>query len=110
MGQLDGKIAIITGAATGIGKGITFAYGKEGATLVMASRNEENLKNCAHEIESTGVNTLVIRTDISIEIDVINLFQFIIDMENFLTKYNQLNKIKKTSNSWLYYFNKFLSF
>ena len=31
----------------------------------------------------------------------------VIDMENFLTKYNQLNKIKKTSNSWLYYFNKF---
>ena len=31
----------------------------------------------------------------------------IIDMENFPTKYNQLNKIKKTSNSWLYYFNEF---
>ena len=29
----------------------------------------------------------------------------IIDMDNFPTKYNQLNKIKKTSNSWLYYFN-----
>jgi NAD(P)-dependent dehydrogenase (short-subunit alcohol dehydrogenase family) len=75
MGQLDRKIAIITGAATGIGKGITFAYGKEGATLVLASRNEENLKNCAHELESTGVNTLVIPTDVSIEVDVINLFK-----------------------------------
>ena len=37
MGQLDGKIAIITGAGTGIGKGIARAFAREGATLVIAS-------------------------------------------------------------------------
>ena len=37
MGQLDGKIAIVTGGGTGIGKGIARAYAREGATLVLAS-------------------------------------------------------------------------
>ena len=38
MGLLEGKTAIITGGATGIGRGIARAYAREGATLVLASR------------------------------------------------------------------------
>lgn len=74
MGQLDGKIAIITGAGTGIGKGIAFAYGAEGATLVLASRNKDNLLKLDDELRADGFASLVIPTDVSIEIDVINLF------------------------------------
>lgn len=81
MGQLDGKITIITGAGTGIGKAIAYAYAEEGATLVLASRNEENLKKIDDELRSAGFSSLVVPTDVSIEVDVINLFR--ITMKEF---------------------------
>ena len=52
MGQLDGKIAIVTGAGTGIGKAIARAFAKEGATLVIASRSKDNLDYAAEQMRS----------------------------------------------------------
>ena len=75
MGQLDGKIAIITGAGTGIGKGIARAYGREGARLVLAARNKENLEGTAEETRSGGADTLVAPTDVTDEAQVIALFE-----------------------------------
>ncbi|MDA1189510.1 MAG: SDR family NAD(P)-dependent oxidoreductase, partial [Chloroflexi bacterium] len=43
MGQLDGKVAIITGGGTGIGKGIGRAFTKEGAKLVLSARRKDKL-------------------------------------------------------------------
>ena len=43
MGKLNGKISIITGAGTGIGKGIAIEFAKENCNLVLASRKTENL-------------------------------------------------------------------
>ena len=59
MGQLTGKIAIITGAGTGIGKGIARGFAREGATLVVASRNEQNLQGAAAELRPLGVTVVV---------------------------------------------------
>ncbi|MCH7744492.1 MAG: SDR family oxidoreductase [Chloroflexi bacterium] len=75
MGQLDGKITIITGAGTGIGKGIARAYAREGATLVLAARNKGNLEGTAEETRSIGAETLVIPTDVTSEAQVIALFE-----------------------------------
>ncbi|MCH8110070.1 MAG: SDR family NAD(P)-dependent oxidoreductase, partial [Chloroflexi bacterium] len=75
MGQLDGKITIITGAGTGIGKGIARAYAKEGATLVLAARNKGNLEGTAEETRSIGAETLVIPTDVTSEAQIIALFE-----------------------------------
>ncbi|MDP6065036.1 MAG: SDR family oxidoreductase [SAR202 cluster bacterium] len=75
MGLLEGKTAIITGGATGIGRGIARAYAREGATLVLASRNRDNLERTASEFRSKyGVTVLVVPADATIEAEVADLF------------------------------------
>ena len=44
MGRLDGKVAIVTGGGSGIGRSITVLFAKEGADVVIIGRNEEALK------------------------------------------------------------------
>ena len=73
MGQLDGQVAIITGAGTGIGKGIARAFAGEGADLVVASRNEEHLQATADELRPKGVKVLVVPTDVTVEQQVIEI-------------------------------------
>ena len=54
MGQLEGKIAVVTGAGTGIGKGIARAFARDGADLTTASRNRDNLETSAEELRGFG--------------------------------------------------------
>ena len=76
MGQLDGKTAIITGGGTGIGKASARAFAREGAaTLVLASRNTENLQTAASELRPLGANVHVVQTDVAKEADVKALFE-----------------------------------
>ncbi len=75
MGKLDGKVAIITGGGTGIGKAIGKAFAEEGCDLVVAARNAERLQESAAEIAEAGVRTLAVPTDVASEADVIALFQ-----------------------------------
>ena len=44
MKRLDGKLALVTGGSSGIGKSISILFAKEGANAVIISRNEEDLK------------------------------------------------------------------
>lgn len=74
MTQLTGKIAIITGAGTGIGKGIVRAFAQAGATMVLSSRNRANLEESAAEAHSLGAVAEVIPADVTVEEDVIALF------------------------------------
>jgi NAD(P)-dependent dehydrogenase (short-subunit alcohol dehydrogenase family) len=74
MGQLDGKVTILTGAGTGIGKGMARAFAQEGSHLILASRNKANLDQTASEIAASGVKVLVVPTDVTDEGEVKALF------------------------------------
>ncbi len=79
MSELEGKIAIVTGAGTGIGKGISRALAGAGAKLVLASRNEDNLQKTADELKEYNSEVKVIPTDITKEEAVIALFKQTMD-------------------------------
>ena len=55
MGKLDNKIAIVTGAGQGIGRGIATKLAAEGATVVVTDINETTAKETAAEIGGVGL-------------------------------------------------------
>ena len=61
---LRDKVVLITGGGTGIGRGIALGMASYGAHLVLASRNVDNLRAVATEVEAQGVRALPVRTDI----------------------------------------------
>jgi NAD(P)-dependent dehydrogenase (short-subunit alcohol dehydrogenase family) len=67
VGQLDGQVAIVTGAGTGIGRSTALALAKEGAAVVLAARTVGDLESLAEEIESAGGKALAVPTDVSVE-------------------------------------------
>lgn len=65
MGILDGKVALITGAGQGIGRGIGHAMAKEGADIVAVGRTESKLVTVCAELEELGVRAAPIACDVS---------------------------------------------
>ncbi len=63
--QLKEKIAIITGAAQGIGKEIAFTLAREGANLAICDVNKEGITETRKEIESAGVKVLSFVVDVA---------------------------------------------
>lgn len=62
--KLKNKVAIITGAASGIGKAIATLFAKEGAKVVIADINENNSKKVVNEINKFG-NVIFIKCDVT---------------------------------------------
>lgn len=65
MNRLEGKIAIVTGANSGVGAAVAKRFAAEGATVVMSARREEALAEVAAQIAEAGGEALVVPTDIS---------------------------------------------
>lgn len=74
-GKLDSKVAIITGASSGIGTATAIALAEEGAQVVLAARRIERLNEVAQKIEALGGKALPIVTDVSDETQVNDLVQ-----------------------------------
>jgi len=69
-GRLKDKVAIITGAASGIGKATAILFSKEGARLVLADVNADGLKEVAGRIAEAGGTAIIKKTDVSDEDEV----------------------------------------
>jgi peroxisomal 2,4-dienoyl-CoA reductase len=61
---LKGRVALITGGATGIGKEIARTLGKHGARIVITSRKQENLDAARKEFEAEGIECLAPSSDV----------------------------------------------
>ena len=68
------KIAIITGAGTGIGKAVAVALAREGYSLVVSGRRKENLEATASEVKQAGSQALVVPADVTDPAAVRDLF------------------------------------
>jgi NAD(P)-dependent dehydrogenase (short-subunit alcohol dehydrogenase family) len=64
--SLKGRVAIITGGGTGIGRAIAHEYARLGARLVLASRSSEHLDPTAEELRVQGAETLAVPTDVRV--------------------------------------------
>lgn len=53
-GTLDGKVALVTGAASGIGRATALTFAREGAKLVVADMNEDGGQQTVHMITEHG--------------------------------------------------------
>ena len=72
--SIKDRIAIVTGASSGIGWGIAKALAAEGAVTVLAARSAEKLQMLAAEIEAGGGRAIVVPTDVTEEKQVDELF------------------------------------
>jgi NAD(P)-dependent dehydrogenase (short-subunit alcohol dehydrogenase family) len=79
MGKLTGKIAIVTGASRGIGRGIAAALAREGATLLLNGRNPDRLADAATELRSAGATVETLAGDVAQEHVVNQLFAYTVE-------------------------------
>jgi NAD(P)-dependent dehydrogenase (short-subunit alcohol dehydrogenase family) len=70
MGRLDGKVAVITGAASGMGKAASLLFSREGAHVVLADLNAPGGEATAAEASAAGQRCVFQRTDVSSEPDI----------------------------------------
>jgi len=88
MQKLKGKVVIITGGGTGIGKEIALSLSKEGASVAINySRSRIDAEKTAEEIKKIGTRVMLIQADVSKEDDVISM------MKNVYNNFGRLDML-----------------
>ena len=77
--MLDGDVAVITGAGTGIGEGTAHVLARAGARVVLAGRREAQIEQVAAAIREEGGQAVAVATDVTKDEDIENLMQAAID-------------------------------
>lgn len=72
--RLEGKVAIVTGAASGMGKAMAEGYAKEGAKVVVSDLNFAGAQDVAEGIKAAGSEAIAVQTNVASEEDVKHLF------------------------------------
>ena len=70
MGQLEGKVALITGASKGVGRVMSRLFAKEGAAVICAARSKDLVEETAALIKKDGGRAIAVTGDAAIEADV----------------------------------------
>ncbi|MDN7246204.1 SDR family oxidoreductase [Planococcus shenhongbingii] len=73
--RLEGKVAIVTGAASGMGKAIAEGYAKEGAKVVVSDLNLEGASAVAKFLKKLGAEAIAVKTNVTSEDDLTRLFE-----------------------------------
>lgn len=74
MSILQDRVAVVTGASSGIGEACAIAFVEKGARVVLAARRAERLAALVERLEGLGGEALAVTTDVTSERDVDNLF------------------------------------
>jgi NAD(P)-dependent dehydrogenase (short-subunit alcohol dehydrogenase family) len=69
-GRLAGKVAVVTGGTSGLGRAGAIRFAREGANVAVASRREEEGRRVVDEISSAGGEAVFFRTDVRVSQDV----------------------------------------
>src|SRR5271170_124406 len=72
--QMPGRVAIVTGASSGIGEAIACAFGAEGAHVVLGGRRVSELERVTSVITRAGGSAIAVPGDVRREADVLELF------------------------------------
>lgn len=75
MSILKGRVAVVTGASSGIGEACALEFVARGAKVVLAARRAERLAGLVERIEASGGEALAVATDVTSEEAVVNLFE-----------------------------------
>ncbi len=65
MGRLEGRVAIVTGAGQGIGRGIALVFARQGSKVVIAELKDHRARRTADEIVAAGGEAFAVATDVS---------------------------------------------
>jgi gluconate 5-dehydrogenase len=80
MFRLDGKVAIVTGGAGGIGEALALGLGYQGATVVVSSRNQQAIDAVAEKISAeTGSEAVAVAADVTDEASIQALVDTVVD-------------------------------
>lgn len=72
MFDLKGRVAVLTGASSGLGKQMARAFAKQGADLVILARRVDRLEELKKELEAYGVRVLPVKCDVTLSEDIDN--------------------------------------
>ena len=72
MFNLKGRVAVISGASSGLGKQMSYAFAKAGANLVILARRVERLVELKNELEKYGIEVLPLKCDVTLTEDINN--------------------------------------
>ncbi|MBN1381668.1 MAG: SDR family oxidoreductase [Deltaproteobacteria bacterium] len=75
MKRFEGKVICVTGGNSGIGRATALAFAREGAQVVIAARRENLGEEVVREIKKEGGEAAFVKTDVTVPLDLENLFQ-----------------------------------